>query len=252
MDWSESVSKITPFVVEIQTQSGRGTGFVFWQKGNLCCIATAKHVIEPANIPGWEQPIYIYQPDGTSFRLNPTPDSRRIVDDLNKDIGGDSAAILISKDKINIPSECLPLWDFSRELGIGAEIGWLGYPQIVSQQIRQPSFFSGNISNIFAALEQYTIDGVAIHGVSGGPVFCKNSSNATPAIIGTISSYFPNPIHSERGVDTWPGIALSHNFLPFIPLIKDLDNLEQAHRKDEAEAYVKDVINELNENKKTS
>lgn len=244
MDWSESVSRIAPFVVKIQTQTGYGTGFVFWQKGDWCCIATAKHVIESANISGWEQPIYIIQPDGNVIRCDPTSEGRQIYELNKENINGDSAAILIYKDKINIPSECLPIRDFSNELNIGAEVGWLGYPQIVAQKIRQPSFFSGCISNIFADLQQYAIDGVAIHGVSGGPVFYRGSSDDTPAIIGTISSYFPNQIHSDQGVGFLPGIAISHSISPLLPLVDFLD-IEQPRREELLEEYARNLKNEV-------
>ena len=225
MDWSNAVSKINPFVVKIHTQSQWGTGFVFWQNQELCCIATAAHVIKNANIEGWEQPIYITQPDGNTARLNPV--NRTIKANLNEDINGDSAAILIYKNCINLPPDCLPLWDFSREIPIGTEIGWLGYPRVVDNRITQPCFFSGTLSNNFTDLEQYAIDGVAINGVSGGPVFCKLGENP-PSVIGTLSSYFPNRIQSDSGLESLPGIAVSHSFSAFIPISEDLDRLDKA------------------------
>lgn len=224
MDWSSEVKKITPFIVRIRTQNKSGTGFIFWQNNDLCCIATANHVIEDANIDGWEQPIYLEQPDGNSLRLN--PEHRRIRSNLNAEIDGDSAAIVIYKSGLNFPAECLPLWDFSREIPIGAEVGWLGYPCVVNQRILTPSFFSGTISNHFPDIEQYAIDGVSIHGVSGGPLFCKLSDEG-PHIIGTISSYFANRVTVQGGVESWPGLALSHSFSAFIPVIQDLNSLEE-------------------------
>lgn len=173
---------------------------------------------------GWEQPIYLQQPNGKSLRLN--PECRRIIPKLNEEIDGDSAAILIYKSGLDFPSDCLPLWDFSSEIPIGTEVGWLGYPYLVNERILTPSFFSGPISNLFPDLQQYAIDGVAIHGVSGAPLFCK-LNNDGPFVIGTISSYFANRIPVEGSVESWPGIALSHSFSAFLPVIKDLDNLEQ-------------------------
>lgn len=223
MDWSESVSVVTPFIVKIHTQQKNGTGFIFWQNKDYCCIATAYHVIEDANLKGWEQPIYLTQPNGKVVRLN--PGNRNITSKLNADIDGDSAAIFIWKTGLEFPAECLPLWDFSREIPIGAEVGWLGYPVLINKDILQPSFFSGTISNHFPTLEQYVIDGVAIHGVSGGPVFCE-LDKSEPHIIGTISSYFANRVIIQGSVEAWPGVAISHSFTAFKDVRKDLLNLD--------------------------
>lgn len=220
MDWSYAVAHITPYVVRIETQQVWGTGFIFWQNDEYCCIATAKHVIENANQDGWEQPIYFVQPSGRSLRLN--PEHRRIVADLNADIQGDSAAILIRRSGLDLPGQCLPLWDFSQEIPIGTEVGWLGYPAVVDKRIIAPSFFSGTISNLFPDLEQYAIDGVAISGVSGGPLFRK-PTEGPPHVIGTISSYFPNWVERSGAVGALPGIAVSHSFSAFATVIADLN-----------------------------
>ncbi len=224
MNWSYEVKKVTPFIVRIQTQQNYGTGLIFWQNKDLCCIATANHVIESANIEGWEQPIYLHQPNGKELRLN--PEHRRIIPKLNEEIDGDSAAILIYKSGLDFPTKCLPLWDFSREIPIGTEVGWLGYPCVVNQRILTPSFFSGPISNHFPDLQQYAIDGVSIHGVSGGPLFCKFKDKG-PYVMGTISSYFANRVPIQGSVEAWPGLALSHSFSAFIPIINDLNSLEE-------------------------
>jgi len=221
MDWSIAVSKITPFIVRIRTQEKWGTEFMFWQNAKLCCIATANHVIEDANLEGWEQPIYIDQPNGLTLRLN--PEYRRITK-LNTENEGDSASILFYKAGLEFPTKCLPLWDFSREIPIGTEVGWLGYPKVIAHNILTPSFFSGPISNYFSHLEQYAIDGVSIHGVSGGPLFCKGNKGG-PHVIGTISSYFANRVAVGTGFVDWPGLAISHSFSAFVPVKKDLDDL---------------------------
>ncbi len=182
MNWSLFVDGITPFVVKIRTQFSYGTGYIFWQNEDLCCIATANHVIAPATVDKWEQAICITQPNGSSVRFY--PQHRNILHNLE---GGDSAAILVKKDGLSFPPECLPIWNFSGEIPIGTNVGWLGFPQIVNEEILNPSFFSGNISNVFPHLKQYAIDGVAINGVSGGPLFCQSDAN-TPLVIGTISS----------------------------------------------------------------
>ena len=223
MDWSSFASEVAPFIVKIRTQFQYGTGFIFWQNTDHCCIATANHVISPANQEGWEQPIYITQPNGQELRLN--PEHRRINPNLNE---GDSAAILINKGGLDLPSECLPLWNSSMRVPIGTEVGWLGYPVIIDEHsFLQPSFFSGIISNVFPKFEQYTIDGVAINGVSGGPVFCKLNETG-PHVIGTISSYFANRVPISGGTEAWPGLAISHSFSVFEPVISELKDFDDA------------------------
>jgi hypothetical protein len=135
-EWSVAISQVSPFIVRIQTQHQYGSGFIFWQNSDFACIATANHVIEPANQGGWEQPFYISQPNGNPIRLN--PDQRIIRPNLNQ---RDSAAILVRRDALVLPPKCLSLWDFSREIPIGSEIGWLGFPDIVDQ------YFIGNMGS---------------------------------------------------------------------------------------------------------
>lgn len=222
MDWPSAVEKIIPFVVKIQTKDKFGTGFIFWQNETYCCIATAKHVISHANESGWEQPILITQPNGYSIRCY--PDHRNIRQ--SEDEYGDSAAILVNKSGLVMPGRCLPLWDWGFIPPIGAEVGWLGYPILIHHTRLQPSFFSGIISNVFTELAQFMIDGVSIHGVSGGPVFCC-VSDKEPRVIGTISSYFANRVQVANGVEAWPGLALSHDFSVFQPVINDLESLNK-------------------------
>lgn len=220
MNWSSFVNEITPFVVKIRTQFGYGTGYIFWQNKDLCCIATANHVIAPATVEQWEQVISITQPNGNSVRYY--PQHRNILHNIE---GGDSAAILVNKSELILPSHCLPIRDFSGEIPIGTNVGWLGFPQVVDQGILNPSFFSGNISNVFQHLKQYAIDGVAIHGVSGSPLFCESKAN-TPLVIGTISSYFPNTLFADGREQSLPGISIAHSFSAFKDVVVELQDME--------------------------
>lgn len=217
MNWSSAVAAVTPFVVKIQTQHQYGTGFIFWQNEDMCCIATANHIIEPANQEGWEQPIHITQPNGKSLRFY--PEHRWLAPRLND---GDSAAIVINKSGFEMPDTCLPLWGEGTPIPVGTDIGWLGYPGIVHDSVLQPCFFSGVISNYFHNSEQYAIDGVAIHGVSGGPVFCHCEKTGL-CLIGSISSYEVNRVPVIGGVEAWPGLLVSHSVSAFKPIVEDLN-----------------------------
>jgi hypothetical protein len=51
MNWDQIVSKITPHIVKIETQTGYGTGFLFLynEDQTLCGIATALHIVGHAD-----------------------------------------------------------------------------------------------------------------------------------------------------------------------------------------------------------
>lgn len=232
MNLQETIKTISSSVVRIQTQNSYGTGFIFWENQEVCCIATASHVIEPAIQEGWEQPILITQSDGKSLRLY--PHDRWVVPRLND---GDSAAIVVRKEGFTIPNKLIPLQD-EHAIPIGSKIGWLGYPGLIDPNIVQPSFFSGVVSNIFThPLNQYVIDGVSIHGVSGGPVFYLSENGKDSFIIGSISSYHVNRVPVGGNMESWPGLLLSHNVSAFKPVIEHLETLEEAKNQDDKSLY---------------
>jgi len=74
--------------------------------------------------------------------------------------------ILLPVGKLKLPEDLVPLRPIQNALPIGVEVGWLGYPAIGPWTL---CFFRGNVSARQEA--SYLIDGVAINGVSGGPVF---------------------------------------------------------------------------------
>jgi hypothetical protein len=84
----------------------------------------------------------------------------------------------VSVDKL------LPLLPHRFTLRQGAEVGWLGYPGLANPYL---CFFSGVVSSHVSEPIGYLIDGVAIHGVSGGPAF-----NREGAFAGIVSQYIPN------------------------------------------------------------
>jgi hypothetical protein len=77
----------------------------------------------------------------------------------------DSAVILSLPGDLGLPKDLVPLLPSSASLDIGTEIGWLGYPSLAANTL---CFFSVNVSA--RSEHSYLIDGVAINGVSGGPV----------------------------------------------------------------------------------
>jgi hypothetical protein len=179
MEWHESYEKISSYAVRIDSESGFGTGFLFaYNKNNvIAAIATAAHVVHYVN--EWRKPLKLkhYQ-SNTEIFLN--HDMRAIWLDRDRD----TATIIINAKALPLPQDTLPLLDPSKLIKIGVEVGWSGFPAIASSNL---CFFSGKISSFLDEPQAYLIDGVAINGVSGGPVF--RSLFKTPEIIGIVSAY---------------------------------------------------------------
>ncbi len=224
MSTESIVNRVSQFVVRVQTRQGYGTGFIFWKNQEICAIATAGHIIESATEPEWETPIRITQSNGKLVHVY--PHDRWVVPRIN-DL--DAAVIVVRNNALDIPRDLVPLYEGSPEITIGSRIGWLGYPALVDANILRPSFFSGVISNIFPdPVNQYVIDGVSIHGVSGGPVFCLPSEGSNTFIIGLITSYHVNRVPVGQNVEAWPGLLVSQSVSVYKPIIQNFDSIEQA------------------------
>jgi hypothetical protein len=116
--------------------------------------------------------------------------------------------------------------------GIGIDIGWLGFPAIEANTL---CFFAGTISARQSNRKAYLIDGVAINGVSGGPVF-HSPTPAEVQIIGCISAYHANRVTGE----TLPGLLRAQDVSHFHDITKFIRNFDEANaRKREFEAAQK-------------
>lgn len=79
--------------------------------------------------------------------------------------------------------------------------------------VNVPCFLSGHISAYLQDKEAYLIDGVSIHGVSGGPVFYRDD-NGNVIIAGIVTNYYPNPVQDQ----SWPGLAMFRAVAPLLRL----------------------------------
>ncbi len=169
MEWEEAVETIRPHVVKIETERGHGTGFVCAIPSNAGYygLATARHVVDHAN--HWKAPIRLHhEQSGSSVLLQ---ESERAI--FMERTGNDFAILLIRERSLNLLSNPINLLPSVIPLRLGTSIGWLGYPLSFGL-----SFFSGRISGVGSTLGRHDnthlIDGVAINGVSGGPVFVRD------------------------------------------------------------------------------
>ena len=90
-------------------------------------------------------------------------------------------------------------------------------------------FFSGRISGsigLFGSDDHaYLIDGVAIDGVSGGPVVVKSEKWGT-RIIGSISAYFANHTADE----TLPGLSIAQDVSHLHETVSAIKSIDEARR----------------------
>lgn len=168
MNWDQVAQKVTPYIVKIETPSGYGTGFLslYNEDKSWCGISTAAHVVSDAD--EWQKPIRIRH-QGSPEVLLLQPKDRTIFIDWKTD----SAVVLFFKGNLNLPEVPITLLPVGTPLGIGVEVGWLGFPNIEQHTL---CFFSGNVSARQEFRNAYLIDGVSIHGVSGGPVLFKHET----------------------------------------------------------------------------
>jgi hypothetical protein len=87
-------------------------------------------------------------------------------------------------------------------------------------------FFSGTMSAWQAPKKSYLIDGVAINGVSGGPVFhCPDPGR--PQIIGCVSAYHVNRATGEA----LPGLLRAQDVSHFRAAAGHIRSIDEANAK---------------------
>jgi trypsin-like peptidase len=220
MNWNDVVAAVRPHVVKIETPEGHGTGFLclYNEPRTLCGIATAYHVIARAD--EWQQPVRIKHYPSDQSALLAEADRVILVDSDT-----DSAVVLLPAGKLPLPDSPLGLIPITHRLPVGAEVAWLGYPGVEKELL---CFFAGNISAWSDARRAYLIDGVSIHGISGGPVLYRSDSG--PRIVGSISAYMVNRATGE----SLPGLAIAQDVWHFHATISALRSFDEAKAAQEA------------------
>jgi len=218
MNWDQIVQKVTPHIVKIETQTGHGSGFLFMYNENKswCGIATAAHVLFQAD--KWKQPIQIFHSESNQT-LFLQANERVITIDWETD----SAVLLFNIAELPLPQDLIPLLPSSNPLDIGLEVGWLGFPAIESFTL---CFFSGIISARQDFRKAYLIDGVAINGVSGGPVLYSTGTEGIQ-FIGTVNAYKANRVTGEA----LPGLLIAQDVSHFHGVLQHVRSIDEANKK---------------------
>jgi hypothetical protein len=216
VNWEASINIVRQHVVRIETPAGYGTGFLsFYNYDRAWCgIATAAHVVSHAD--EWQQPIKIRNEFSAEAKfLNP---SDRVI---FLDHSTDSAVVLFVKSDFQLPEIPIGLMPPGEPDSIGIDVGWLGFPNIEPDTL---CFFAGTLSARQAARKAYLIDGVAINGVSGGPVFHCPSPEAVQ-IIGCVSAY-----HAKRATgEALPGLLRAQDVSHFRGIAERIRNVDEAN-----------------------
>ena len=232
MNWEAAINEVRPHVVKIETPNGWGTGFLAFYNHDKswCGIATAAHVVGHAD--EWQQPIKILN-EASGLPRFLKQDERVIY----VDHATDSAVILFVKGNLELPEIPIALtpMDQPGTIGIGVDIGWLGFPAIEPNTM---CFFAGTVSAQQIYRKAYLIDGVAINGVSGGPVFHCPSPDKVQ-IIGCVSAYHANRATGEA----LPGLLRAQDVSHFRVTAETIRNIDEANaqKKEFEEAQRQDA-----------
>lgn len=218
MSWDTIVKKAAPYIVKIETQSGSGTGFLcgYNQDKSFSLIATALHVVRECE--EWEQSLKIYSSncEKTTF----FKESERVIFTDRKT---DSAVLFVPTFHFDFPQELIQLRPMAAPISIGHEVGWLGYPAIDPWTL---CFFSGSVSARREDRSAYLIDGVAINGVSGGPVLFPDPTDGAQ-FVGAVSAYRAN----WQSGDALPGLLFVQDVSHFHKIIKMVSDMDEAKKK---------------------
>jgi len=205
--WVEAAEIIYPHVAKLEMPDSAGSGFYIAtrtvKKEKRAVIATAAHVIEHAF--KWAEPIRLTG-HKSSTMLMPGQYEMQSSDGL------DLAIIEVPWEAVDFPAQPLPTANPKDVLPTGSPIAWCGFPNIV-EGIN--CLFSGHISACVVSNGDYLIDGVVIHGVSGGPAFLYDGGEIT--IIGLLTQYLPN----RQTGESLPGLGVVRRINPLTEYFDD-------------------------------
>ena len=230
--WADAAVNVMPYIVRIELPDCYGSGFVinYRQDGKkrMVVIATAFHVIEHAE--KWGEMIRVVRGD-TVIMLSPA--DRDIYRLEERDL----ALLMFDADGLKLPDKILQTGSTEEVLPPGFPVAWCGFPNIADQY---ECFFAGHISTALPIKGDYLVDGVTIHGISGGPAFIHVDNKIT--LIGVVSAYYPNRATGE----SLPGMSLIRSVNPFTEFFKKMDKERQertqnAHRQKGRKTNLKDV-----------
>ena len=213
IEWSKAVHEMMGNLVRIETHGdGYGSGFIIPPPMNTsgnCCVLTAYHVIELAHKTGATITIRSAK-HGMGIDI---PSLLRHVFFIKE---RDQAIISFNAPKDFASLQTVHFLAHEYHYNPGVELGWLGFPNL-KKAINVPCFLAGRISAYLPDDEAYLIDGVSIHGISGGPAFYCDEDKVVLA--GIVTDYYPNEVNNQ----SWPGLAMFRTINPLMELYEAQD-----------------------------
>ncbi len=222
-----TVECVTEITVKIDTNAGHGTGFVYRVDDHAALIVTAAHVL--ADVKSGESSITL-----SNGRWLPSITLEKSEWKIIKDTTLERGDTIILSVK---PGIFAKLRKIGVEIGpsanifeIGEEVGWAGFPTTHPDTL---CFFSGHISACTGdPHSRYLVDGVAVPGVSGGPLFPLRFSggNTWIILIGAVSCFhrFYLPRYSNnKGEDAFPALMQAERLDQMGDFIAEFDRLNK-------------------------
>lgn len=205
------LTPIQDYVVRIEIPNSYGTGFLVAREeisnGKVVAvIASAYHVIEHA--AQCNTPIIVtHHSSGKKIKLAGT--GRGITAHKDHDL----AVLRLPFELLPFPEKNLTLNRSNRKYLPGTNMYWCGLPNNARNHL---CLFRGCISSQCNESEGYLVDGVAIHGVSGGPAFIVKEEMLV--IIGIVAAYIPNMATGEP----LPGMSLVRSINPMVRYFENM------------------------------
>jgi hypothetical protein len=215
--WVHAAAEILPHVVRVECPDSSGSGFLAATKGTgkdkIAVIVTASHVVEHAF--DWAEPIKISGAQNTTTLF---PGEFKGTGNGQLDI----ATIELPWKSLDLPPSSLSIADSSALLPAGCPVAWCGYPNIIEGR---NCLFAGHVSASIAERGDYIVDGVIIHGISGGPAFVYDGEHVV--IIGVLSKYLPNRATGEA----LPGLGVVRNIAPLTKYFLGPEKAQKSRRR---------------------
>lgn len=219
--WQGALKLLQNRVFKIRSPQGHGTGFHIGNFGiddRLYAIATAYHVVQ--SVHDWGDPIKVIHAE-TGKEILIKENDRAIFTYPNKDL---AVIVFVPPNDFILPNNEIDRIPSGNYLISGVDVAWCGFPAIKNDKL---CFFHGYISCYLDQQGDYLIDGVAINGVSGGPVFYIDNQTNTPKVAGVITAYIANRATGE----ILPGLSMITSIAPCEDTIRNLANLKQAKKE---------------------
>lgn len=223
LEWHQAAEVMQKNLVKISTCCGGYGSGVFvrvpMDTPGACCVLTAYHVVEKAYNTGATIEIQI---ETTQEKIPLLSTQRYIFPEIARD---QALIIFGSSQKLGAIDE-YSLMKTGKRCKTGVELGWLGYPDL---EIAEDTacFLRGSVSAYLSDKEAYLVDGASIHGISGGPVFCREDAKVT--LVGIVTNYYPNQVTTgNHNTQAWPGLAMFRTINPLMKLYEATDSAKKS------------------------